>query len=506
MADRKWYSAGWREKGQNGATRTGKRAALNLGIVSGDDAKGGKPVRRPELELYDSYYESRQYAGKMDWEQALKISAESDSYVPVRDRKPRIIYNLAAVISSRVAAKLVGKAGFPKLAVEDDPETEEFIRLVLKASRLQAHLAEPTRRMCNSGSVFVRFHVPVNEETGEGTLEIEHYLSKYCYPSFHPTGELAQVRIQYVWCDQNDLDERGKPREKWYRLDLGEMADTLYDNPLYKPNEEPVFQVVESVEHGLGYVQGEWFRTSKEKHHPDGYSLIEDILDVIDDINYSLSQSSQSISYNQEPLLTLKGLDQDSIELVQKSSNKALGLGRDGEANYLETTLTGVEKAKENRDELKLKMQDVTRLVLLDPEKMTAHAQSGKAMEVLHGPFVELIDELRPVFEEHLVNFVIKIVLTYMQMMGEGVDMGLMVPEKWAPKSMDITAKWPSVFPMTMEDLQKKLSVGLQASNASIISRETVLRWVAEDFGIEDIEEELAKINAQPVLNPFGTF
>jgi hypothetical protein len=32
------------------------------------------------------------------------------------------------------------------------------------------------------------------------------------------------------------------------------------------------------------------------------------------------------------------------------------------------------------------------------------------------------------------------------------------------------------------------------------------MKWLAKDFGIEDIEEEKAKIAAQPVINPFGGF
>jgi len=31
-------------------------------------------------------------------------------------------------------------------------------------------------------------------------------------------------------------------------------------------------------------------------------------------------------------------------------------------------------------------------------------------------------------------------------------------------------------------------------------------KWLAKDFGVEDIEEEVRKVNDQPVINPFGGF
>jgi hypothetical protein len=62
------------------------------------------------------------------------------------------------------------------------------------------------------------------------------------------------------------------------------------------------------------------------------------------------------------------------------------------------------------------------------------------------------------------------------------------------------------VFPQTIADLRDKLTVAVQASNASLISRETLTRWLSRDFAIEDVEAEIAKVAAQPVINPFGAF
>jgi hypothetical protein len=43
-------------------------------------------------------------------------------------------------------------------------------------------------------------------------------------------------------------------------------------------------------------------------------------------------------------------------------------------------------------------------------------------------------------------------------------------------------------------------------SQASLISRETLTRWLAKDFDVQDVEAEIEKIANQPSLNPFGAF
>lgn len=481
-------------------SRSAKRARNNLGIIFGGDAGENKKYRNPKLEELDRYYEGTQYDHLMGWEEALKASCEDDTYVGIRDRKPRINYKFAKILCARVAAKLVGEGQFPTIKVEDDPDTEEFFKAILKLGKLKSVLAEPVRRSLAAGAVFIRFSFM------GGSLRVEHYCSKYCYPEFLENGEIGFLKIQYVYEDLQDKDASGKPKQKWYRLDLGQMSDILYDNPEYKKDSEPTFTVVNSVEHNLGFVQGEWIRTSIDRHNPDGYSLIEDALDFIDELNYSLSQSSQAISYNQDPQLIIKGMDIDELDKLVRSSQKAWNLGREGEANFLETSLTGVERASESRDKMKVLLQDVTRIVMMEPEKMVAQAQSGKALEVLHGPFVELINELRPIYEEAIMKLLLKIGLTVLILNSQGVDVGMEIPEGWQPASLDLSATWPPVFPMTMQDLRDKLNVGLQASNANIISRETILKWVAADFGIENLEEELAKVASQPIINPYGAF
>lgn len=481
----------------NLSTRSQLKVANQLGVILRKD--GAMAFRRPDLDLFDAYYEGRQYDGKAEWDQSEAIDG---SYVPIKDRRPPLQFNFAKVLASRVASKLVGGRAFPKFKVEMDEQTEEYLRLVIQSSRLKSKILEPIRRMIAAGSVFVRFSIV------EGQWKVEHYLSKWCFPVMDAAGNIDSMEIKYVFDDHEDLDEKKQPKKKWFKMTLGKMKDVLYDNPEWNKSEkEPEFKVVATADHELGFVQGEWFKTADLNNNDfDGPSMIKDILPFIDELNYSMSQSATAIRYNQDPQLLLKNMDEDEMETMIRSAMKAWNLGREGDASFLEAGMGGVEAAGDFRDMVRLGIQDLARVVLLDPEKMVSHAQSGKAMEVLHGPMVELIEEMRPGIEKSLTNLVLKMAMTNLIQDSRGAPVPIQIPPGYRPKNLNIVVAWSPVFPPTMEDLQKKVSVASQAASANLISRETLTKWLAKDFDIEDVEAEVERVNTQPVINPFGGF
>lgn len=487
--------------GRKWLSRTKQRIANNLGIISGDALAKVRKFRDEDLETLDAYYEGRQYEDKQNWDEALK----SEEYVPVRDREPRINYNSAKVIIDRVTAKLIGQSVFPAFNIESDPDDTEYFRQVQRISNFKAEMLEPMRRMLATGSCFVRYSLV------DGSPKIEWFHSKYCYPEFQDSGELESLTVKYVYEDPSDKDSRGEPKKKWYRLDLTVTADILYDNPEYKDGTEPEFQVVDQVDHNLGWVQGEWFRTGKDKFKPDGPSIIASITDFIDDLNYSLSQSSQAVGYNQDPQLVVSGVDEDEMDKLIRSSQKAWNLGRaDAKAEFLETDLKGVEQATNLRTDSRSRMLEVARVVLMDPEKIGGAAQSGVALAILHAPLVELIDEMRLQIEPMLRNLLIKIGMTLLAMRAQGMEIAVETPNNYMPQSLDITLSWPPIFPPTLQDLLQKVQGAVAAKNAGGISRDTLVRYLAKDFGVEDVEAELQKIEAdlqeQAAMNPYGSF
>lgn len=96
------------------------------------------------------------------------------------------------------------------------------------------------------------------------------------------------------------------------------------------------------------------------------------------------------------------------MDQLIRSSVKAWNLGKEGKAEFLESSLNGVETAEKFRGNVILNIQHIARVIFLDPEKTVEHAQSGRAMEVLHGPLVELVEELQPMVERTIINLILK--------------------------------------------------------------------------------------------------
>lgn len=478
-------------------SRSETRAANNLGIINLTNEQNTNVFRDQNLEKLDQYYERRQYSHLPPWEQS------TDSYglsLKPRQRCPRLNVGFAKTLSQRLTSKLVGTSVFPEIIQNDFPEDELFLKAILKFSNLQAAILEPTRRMLNTGSVYIRYWI------NAGKFSWEWYDAKYCYPAFGESGELEAMTVKYVYSDKNDKDKNGNFKKKWFKLDFLPDRDIAYNNPEYHQNQEPQFEIENEFVHDMGFIQGEWCKTCEVHNSIDGYGLTQDITEFIDEMNYSLSQSSTSVSFNQDPQLTFSGMTEDELSEVMRSSMKSWNLGLKGQANFLEAGLNGVEKAMDLRDKVRLNIQDISRIVLLDPDKIVGSAQSAKAMEILHGPLKDLVDELRMPMEMILKKLITKMALSVLIANNRGLPVPISIPPGYKPSTIDFDLEWPPIFQQTMEDLQKKVQVVSAATAANLISRETGTRYLAKDFKVENVEEEIQKIASQPVINPWGGF
>jgi hypothetical protein len=505
-----------------GKSRGQKKAEGKLGYIAGADrqlnlsgdpssqiseqaapqiGRGGdgkiKMCRRSYLHVLNSYYDDVYYDGMLDWKEA----AAEEEPPSIYKRKPYLRYNLLKLFSSRVSAKLFGADVWPDLNIEDDPNSEMYYKTIIKESMLQSALLSGGKRLPLNGSMLVRFYIASN------TFVVESFNANYCYPSFGPAKELLEVEIRYVYVDEQSFDKDGNPIRRWYRAILGQQADVLFDAPEYKPDVEPVFTPVQVVEHGLGFVQAEWFKTDDVPNYIDGPSLMGDVVPFLDPINYSLTLSQESTDYNTAPQLGVKGVDEDDVEALKRSNSKAWTLGKNGEAQFIESDMGGVEMSMSMRDKNKTFAQDLTRVTLLDPEKIVGSAQSGKAMEILHGPLVELISELRPQAQKHIKSITIKMAAANLIWFQQSGAAPVLVPQGWFPSTTDFSLNWPPVFPLTTQDKQQLVSLVVAAVNGNVISRRTGVKNLAPYFGVEDVEAELQEIVSQPQLSaPFGAF
>lgn len=476
-------------------SRSQKMAQNRLGRVH-EPAARVRRSRSATLDKVYKYLEGCQYDHLAAWQ-----DCQDESYIKVRDRRPRVIFPFAKIYQNRVASKLVGASTFPALRIEDDPDTEQFLSIIMNASFFKAKMLSAGKNLASYTSAFVRFKVE------DGAIILENYNPNYCYPKFDSKGQLVEVEIKYVF-ESNEIDASGKPVLKWYRWIGTQESDTLYNEPEYKPDVEPLWEVVEQVDHGLGMVQGTWFRAGEHLNGVDGEDLpmVEQLDGFIDAINYNLSLSDSSSSYGMEPQLALKGLTEEEAGDLIKSAHRAWLLGREGDAKFLEVGGSGLEAGKNTREDLLKYASHAAQIVFLDPEKMAANAQSGKAMEVMHAALVEMVNELRPWMAKGMVELAQKILAVVVHYNNAGFETEYIAPKGWMPDSLDIQVKWPPIFPLTIQDVQQIVSIGNMMANANMLSRESAAKWVQAqgvDLGVEDWEAEVAKINGQ---KQFGGF
>lgn len=483
-----------------GKSRSQKRSESNLGVKRGSMASAGNDQYRNEkLHKICQYVDSTQYDHLANWDSC----DESESHVPIRKRKPKIIYPFAQLLGERVGSKLLGMSTFPKLDIAEDPDTKELMDLVVKASYQKSLLLKAIETFVTHNSVFVRFKIV------QGTVKYEYVNPKFCYPEFDDADELVNMEIKHVYEDMEDLDDQGRPVKKWYKLELGKQTDTLYDNPVFVSGNAPQFQPVNSQKHDLGFVQGEWFRNGYNKFNPDGdgKTIVEKCYDFMDALNYNLSQSDKAVLYGQDPQLIVKGMEEDELETLIKSSSKGWNLGREGDAGFIEVGGSGVATGKDHRSDLKKDVQDIARVIMLDPEKIVGSAQSGKAMEILHGPLVELVNQMRPHVEKGIIKLNQKSLAALVILNQRGMPLIFNMPPQYQPTSLDISAIWPPIFPLTTQDKQQIVGLFLQLSSGNVISRETALRNLMAqmpDLDIDDMELELQRVNTQQQFNTFG--
>ena len=471
--------------------RVQKLVRQNLGIIRADQADIGihKKERRDDLLKYETYYNSSQYDDKISWDEAL----DSPYHVPNNQRKPTVLYPLPKIIVDRLKSKLVGERVFPEFKIQEDENTNEILKYILKMTKFKGKIDSVIRDLLIYGSAFIRIKLV------DGVLMLEGYNPNHCWPKFDKNEQLESLEIRFVFEKLVDY----KMQKYWYKLELTKNSDILYDNPKFDPGSVPVFSVKERVNHNLGFVQGEWVKSTYSPREIDGESVIKDIISFSDCLNYLLSMSDSAAKYNIDPQTVFTGLQAEELKGLTKSKEKAWTLGPTGQAQFLETNGNGVDGAMNFSGDMMQRVQDATRVILHDPEKFSMHAQSGKALEVINGPMIDKISEIRNFVEPFLTTLITKLLGVFIIYNRKGEIPLSPLPADFTPKSLNLVVEWQPVFPMSTQDLNDLVNLYTSMTNANLISRETALQKLAGTFDIEDIEGEVHKVNTQQQFNSF---
>jgi len=419
----------------------------------------------------------------------------SGEYVPLRQRRPNVRYNLCRLVVSDSVTFLFGEGRWPAIECADRP-TQQALADVLEESRFAAVMADAAFQG-SVGSVAVLMQVL------KGRVFWRVMQTDCLTPAWDPEAPdtLATVTERYLVTGR-DLRERGyrvrdidlDARFWWQRL-WGTDAETWFVPQTVEDanNGKPAVEdSSRSVRHGLGFVPLAWVCNLPGGIAPDGACTFRPAVETSIEIDYQLSQAGRGLKYSSDPTLLIKEPAATDGEMVRGAAN-ALVVSEKGDAKLLEIGGTASAAVIEYVRALREMALESVRGNRSHADRVTA-AQSGRAMELLHQALINLADDLRTSYGQALLQLARMVVRARQRypLQAFGAEVAEMSLRD------RLVLRWPPYFTPTHQDQQIEANTLGALRRDGMISQETsVARTGATwDFVAQD---ELPRIKADEV-------
>ena len=495
-----------------------------------DNAVVGETDRFRRLNRMEAHYLCTQYAHQpYDWWGLPADAAETVSpsvQVPLgftqpalnmlaRQKRPTAPYNLAKAIVDRFTGLLFSEARKPDVEVEGDPDTDDFMHAAMEQMRFWARWREARAVGGATGSVLVTMHLR------RGRFVMQAHNPKHVQVLWKDRRALEPLGVLVIYrYPQEDFITDPKTGETTtrivdylYRRIITDQDDTVYKPVKLEPGANLAWEIESTAEHRLGIFPGVWVQNKPVVEQEDGDPDCQGAWQSFDTIDRLLSQMNKALLLNLDPTLVIKVDPKELLAMggsVRKGSDNALNVGT-GDAKYLEMVASGVEAGHKLCDRLKQNVLDVTRCVLVDPEKLSGAAQSAKAMEYIYAPMLEQADELRSQWGDNGVIPMLRLIeLMARKFHGVEAEQGgkKVILQLDLPKKSDgsvrklgpggwIRLKWGAYFSPTETDKQITIGNIISAKAGGIIDEETAVNTGAPIFGVQDAKKMLAQIQAE---------
>lgn len=418
------------------------------------------------------------------------------NYIPLKNRRPSVLYNLCKIIVNESVGMLFGEGHFPEARCSEDHEkTNDFICYLNKVSKIKQVMLNAAQTG-SIGSVCIIVKV-LNRKFYFDVLNTKHL-----FPIF----------------DQNEPDKLSELHDK-KKIDGSTLMSYGYDIPekdknkyfyvkrtwttereiYYKPylvddvNAIPQEDASKSTDHNLGFVPAVWIQNTPKAHHIDGECTFAAAIDISVEIDYQLSQVGRGLYYNSDPILAVK--DPSTVSETQFIKNQhAMKLDEKGDAFYVEITGNSVDAVLNYVKTLREYGLEAVRGNRSSPEK--AHtAQSGRALQMMNHPLITLVDEMRLTYGEYGLVSLYKMCIAIFES-GE-FDLDLEGNEPDAGCDSHIALYWQDWYPQTGRDkLEEAQALGLLRQN-KIISQKSAIEYLASEYGIDNSDEEIKAIDKE---------
>ncbi len=351
-------------------------------IAASIPADSDYPARTRRLDLLTRVLDGRFYDG-------LPYSfgeekTQAGEYIPIRERRPAIRYNLARIVVSDAVSLLFSEGHFPVVDCPD-PATRDALTALVKDTRLNAVMIEAA--LAGSvGSVVLWLRVLKNR------LYVQTLPSLYLTPSFDPEApdRLIRVREQYK-VRGADLRARGYAIADidvgtafWFAREWDTQSETWFlPWPVRDQVSEPQIDPERTVTHRLGFVPMVWVRNLPGGDEIDGACTFEAAIDSQIEIDYQLSQAGRGLKYSSDPTLLIKEPAMGNGGSLVKGGGNAIVVDKDGDARMLEIGGTAAAAVLDYCRALRELALEAVGGNRANADKISA-AQSGRAMELMN--------------------------------------------------------------------------------------------------------------------------
>ncbi|HEY3494731.1 MAG TPA: hypothetical protein VGK73_08605 [Polyangiaceae bacterium] len=244
--------------------------------------------------------------------------------MPLRERKPCIVYKLPKASAQQVVRFLFGEGRFPKIGFEVNEETDGSYPVVSEddaealqkwtASLIESAGVQPAIRVLSGRAIACRTSVAVVDlEAGE--FKFTYPRAQDCWAEFKGGNPDRDV-VRLVWCyefDKEVADERGNPITKRhiFRREWDEVSIHVYEDVEVKIGQPIQWGAPTTTPHGLSFCPVVWLRNeADEAAGIDGASLFEDLDDEFEALDMALSRRHQGIIYLGAPQLVETGVEE----------------------------------------------------------------------------------------------------------------------------------------------------------------------------------------------------
>ncbi len=415
---------------------------------------------------------------------------DGGEYVPLRDRKPSVRYNLCNLVVCDSLALLFGDAHFPGVDLLDQERTAD-LAVLMKEARLPGVMLDAAYRG-SVGSVAIHMRVlksrlffdvmdtdfltPAWQDDAPDTLESVTERRKVKGEALAAAGyDIAYADMQSSFWFQRIWDATA---ERWFvPLKVGEKA-------------APVEDKRKSVVHDLGFVPMVWIANLRPTLGVDGVCTFRPAIETQIEIEYQLSQAGRGLKYSSDPLLIIREPASPDGGAIIRSAGNALVVSEDGDAKMLEidgrAAAAVIDYVKALR-EMALESVHGNRS---SADRISA-AQSGKALELMHQPLIWLADRLRTCYGDNGLLPLIRMVCGASSKSPlkrrNGADVTL-------PTDVDPVLRWPAWFEATGHDRNAEAQALATLSDAGHISRQTAVKSIAPMYDVEDVDLEMTLI------------